>query len=146
LSLDNSKWIIIIDKQESKMLDCSNIIDKEFTVLVVEDDESNMILYKRILSKTKAKVITAGNGQEAIERFEENPDIDIVLMDLKMPVLNGFEATRKIKELSPNTPIIAQTAYAFSNDAAEALAAGCDAYISKPLDIDKLLELMAKYL
>jgi PAS domain S-box-containing protein len=133
-------------KQESAMLDFKELSQKEFTTLVVEDDETNMILFKRILSGTKAKVITAVNGMEAIERFKENPDIDIVLMDLKMPVMNGFEATRQIKQLSPDTPIIAQTAYAFSNDASDAMEAGCDDYISKPLDIEKLLIKIAKHL
>jgi PAS domain S-box-containing protein len=134
------------EKQESAMLDFKELSKKEFTTLVVEDDETNMILFKRILSGTKAKVITAVNGKEAIARFKENPEIDIVLMDLKMPVMNGFEATRQIKQLSPDTPIIAQTAYAFSNDATDAMEAGCDDYISKPLDIEKLLSKIAKHL
>jgi len=132
--------------QENLMSDYKELSKKEFTVLVVEDDESNMLLFKRIISGTKAKIITAINGKEALEQFILNPDIDIVLMDIKMPVMNGYEATRKIKELSPKTPVIAQTAYAFSNDAAEAIEAGCDDYISKPIDIDKLLRMISKHL
>lgn len=131
---------------ETEIFDIDELKNKEFTVMVVEDDDTNLLLFEKVLTGTKAKIILAPNGKVAVELFNKNPDIDIILMDLKMPVLNGFEATKIIKAKSPNTPIIAQTAYAFSDDATEALESGCDDYISKPIDMDKLFVKILKLL
>lgn len=134
------------DEMEEVSINTDELSNIGFSVLIVEDDDTNLLLFKRILSGTKAKIYSAVNGQEAIDIFEENPDIDVILMDLKMPIVNGFEATRRIKKISPDTPIIAQTAYAFSNDAKEAIDAGCDDYISKPIEIDKLFQKILRHI
>ena len=134
------------DEMEEVTVNIDELANKDFSVLIVEDDDTNLLLFKRILSGTKAKIYSAMNGQEAIDVFEKNPGIDVILMDLKMPVVNGFEATRRIKKISPDTPVIAQTAYAFSNDAKEALDAGCDDYISKPIEIDKLFQKILRHI
>ena len=91
-------------------------------------------------------IIRAKTGIEAIERIEADKQIDLVLMDIKMPDLNGFEATKRIKNLRSNLPVIAQTAYAMSTDEESCLKAGCGDYISKPLRIDLLLGKIDDYL
>jgi CheY-like chemotaxis protein len=77
---------------------------------------------------------------------ESNPEISLVLMDIKMPVMNGYLATKKIKKLRPDLPVIAQTAYALVGDREKAIQAGCDDYISKPILEEKLIEMLKKYL
>jgi len=114
----------------------------ERTVLVVED---NMISYKLIeamLSRVNFKLIHAGNGKKAIECCKNHPEIDIVLMDLQLPVLGGIEATRAIAKLRPELPVIATTANAFSEDREACLEAGCKAYMSKPIAFDRLFNLI----
>ncbi|MBN2812881.1 MAG: response regulator, partial [Bacteroidales bacterium] len=101
--------------------------------LVVEDDEINYLFLETILSKSKIKAIRAINGMEAVELCKTNPDIKLVLMDIKLPFMNGYEATRRIKEINPSMPVIAQTAYAMQEDKDKAMKAGCDAYIAKPI-------------
>lgn len=112
---------------------------KQKTILIVEDVESSFDLLKIILKDKKFNILWAKNGKEAIELCEKNTQIDLILMDLNMPVMNGYEATKHIKSLNPKIPIIAQTAYAISGDREKALKIGCDDYISKPIKKDKLL-------
>jgi PAS domain S-box-containing protein len=122
---------------------------KSFTnlnVLVVEDEESNFLYLKTILESIKTKVIHAWNGKEAIDIINKDVPVDIILMDLKMPEVNGFEATREIKKTNPNLIIIAQTAYAMGGDKEKALNAGCDDYISKPIKKELLIKLLEQYL
>ena len=88
---------------------------------------------------TKAKILWAKNGKEAVELCLKNDNIDLVLMDIKMPKMNGFEATQKIKEHKRDLTIIGQTAYAHDNDHHKCLNAGFDNYIAKPIKIDTLL-------
>jgi PAS domain S-box-containing protein len=116
------------------------------TILIAEDEEINYNLLETIISPTKAKIIRAKNGLEAVEICRNKLNIDLVLMDIKMPDMNGFDATKKIKLTRKNLPIIAQTAYAMSVDEDNCLRAGCDDYISKPLQIDDLLNKVNKYL
>jgi PAS domain S-box-containing protein len=115
-------------------------------ILIAEDEEVNYNLLETILIPTKARIIWAHNGVEAIKICKETPEIDLVLMDIKMPDVNGFEATKKIKKIRKSLPIIAQTAYAMSVDEDNCLRAGCDDYISKPLRIDDLLNKINNYL
>ena len=115
-------------------------------VLVAEDDDVNYFFVHEMLSDYSINIQRAADGNEAVELVRSNPNFDIVLMDIKMPGKDGFEATREIKEFRKELPIIAQTAYAFSTDKEKALAAGCDDYISKPIDRLKLVSLMAKHL
>jgi PAS domain S-box-containing protein len=116
------------------------------TILIAEDEEVNYNLLETILIPTKARIIRAKNGIEAINLCNDIPEIDIVLMDIKMPDMNGFDATKKIKSTRKELTIIAQTAYAMSVDEDNCLRAGCDDYISKPLSIDDLLNKINKYL
>jgi CheY-like chemotaxis protein len=91
-------------------------------------------------------VLHAENGEQAVEFVKNFPDIDLVLMDIRMPIMNGIEATKQIKRIRPYLPVIAQTAYAFSNEKRDILAVGCDEYISKPMESSKLNLLINKYL
>jgi len=116
------------------------------TILIAEDEEVNFNLLETIISPTHAKILRAKNGIEAINICNNTLKIDLVLMDIKMPDMNGFEATKKIKSTRKALTIIAQTAYAMSVDEDNCLRAGCDDYISKPLSIDDLLNKINKYL
>ncbi|MCK5169418.1 MAG: response regulator [Bacteroidales bacterium] len=115
------------------------------TILIAEDEESNYLYFKMLISKTKANILHAKNGNEAIKICQEKT-VDLVLMDIKMPEMDGLEATKKIKKDKNNIPIIALTAFAMENDEKMSLDAGCDAYISKPINESKLLMLLNKFL
>lgn len=122
---------------------------KEFdtkTILVVEDDNSSYDYLNVILEMQGATVLRAVNGEKAIIYCTEDSTIDLVLMDINMPVMDGFVATKAIKKIKPNLPIIAQTAYAISGDKEMALEAGCDDYISKPISKEKLKKILEKFL
>lgn len=115
-------------------------------ILVVEDVESNFLYLNAVLSKIKANIFWAKNGKEAVEIFRNQKNIDLILMDLQMPEMNGYEATRIIKLENPLVPIIAQTAFAMSDDREKALEAGCDDYLAKPIKSKDLLNTVEKYL
>jgi len=112
------------------------------TILVAEDDNINFLLMQRILELKKYKVLRATNGQEAVDLCRSNSEINLVFMDIKMPVLNGFEAFKKIHAFNPKLPVIAQTAYASAEDDVKIIQAGFTAYVSKPLDKEKVYELV----
>lgn len=114
-------------------------------ILIAEDVESNFLFLEEVIRKTGADVLWAKNGQDAIDMFKNNK-VDLILMDIQMPKMNGFEATKIIKKINPNIPIISQTAYAMSEDRAKSLQAGCDDYISKPIPSQKLLDLLSVYM
>jgi CheY-like chemotaxis protein len=114
-------------------------------VLIAEDEDANYTLLRIYLKNTECRIVRASNGQEAIDMtMQLKPDL--VLMDMKMPVMGGFEATRQIKKSFPEIPVIAQTAYALSDDRPKAIAAGCDHYISKPISKKILLNALSRYL
>ena len=113
-------------------------------ILVAEDNDSNFILMSYILKKDY-QYERAKNGQEAVDMIEAG-GFDIVLMDVKMPVMDGLEATKVIKEKHPDLPIIALTANAFDSDRQLALAAGCDDFLSKPVSGEVCLKTIKKYL
>jgi CheY-like chemotaxis protein len=113
-------------------------------ILIAEDEETNYLFIEAILEDTKASLIWAKNGVEAVEKF--NDDIDLVLMDIKMPEMDGLSATQKIRQKSPSVPIIAQTAYAMSEDKNKCLKAGCNDYLTKPLNHKLLLSTIDKFL
>lgn len=115
-------------------------------IMVVEDDETNYILITKLLQKFNFTIIHARDGEKAVETVRERRDIDLILMDMKLPFLDGFKATKIIKKIRPDLPVIAQTAYALTGDRERALNAGCDEYLSKPLDTAKLIDLILKYL
>ena len=114
-------------------------------VLIVEDDVSSLMLLKAILSKTGAKVIIAEDGETAVDLVQSNMHIDLILMDIRLKGLSGLEATQLIKQIKPSTPVIAQTACAILGDMEKCLDAGCNAYISKPIESSTLLETMDYY-
>lgn len=113
------------------------------TILIAEDNDSNYLLMTYIL-KNHYNCIHAHNGQEAVEMaFSEKPDL--IFMDLKMPVMDGLEATKKIKRTLPTLPVVALTANAFDTDREAAMAAGCDDFLSKPVSGAKCLDTIEKY-
>jgi len=116
------------------------------SILVAEDTDSNFILLSRWLRKANARVIWAKNGLEAIEICHHDDTIDMILMDLQMPIVNGYEATRDILGFRPGLPIIAQTAYSLDFNERRALEAGCVAYLPKPLNITSLFTAIKKHL
>ncbi|MFC2151647.1 transporter substrate-binding domain-containing protein [Bacteroidota bacterium] len=118
---------------------------KNKTILIAEDEDSNFKFLEMLLKNKGINLLRAENGFEAIE-ICKNTEIDLVLMDIKMPGMNGLEATTKIKQFKPNMPIIIQTAYAMQNDENVSLEAGCDDYITKPIKKDKLIELLEKWI
>ncbi len=116
---------------------------KNKVLLIAEDVESNYQLLETILKRTGVKIIWVKNGAEAIELAKKTKTIDLILMDIQMPVLNGFEATKAIKEMDGKIPIIAVTAFALEGDKEKILAAGCDDYISKPIKSKELFTKMS---
>ena len=118
----------------------------DYTILVAEDDEINYLYIKEIFRGTGAEILHAVNGKEAVEICQANNSIDILLIDIKMPVMNGYEAIKQIREIRPRLPIIAQTAFALSNEMLKAFNAGSNDYISKPFKKDQLLALVLKHL
>ena len=115
-------------------------------ILVVEDDSDNLEYFKRLLLIKGADVIYAKTGEEAIDIVKKDDSIRLVLMDILLPGMDGFETTKQIKKLNPKLPIIAQTAYAMQNDKEKCIDAGCDDYVSKPVDSNLLLVKMKKLL
>jgi PAS domain S-box-containing protein len=114
-------------------------------VLIAEDDLSSDLYIEIILKTISAVVLKAANGKEAVEMCHLHPEISLVLMDLKMPVMDGLEATRQIKSFKKELPVIAVTAYAFSKDKKKALEAGCDDFLSKPVSKAELQDKLRKY-
>ena len=115
------------------------------TFLVVEDDESNAELLKEIILGTHANVINMYNGKDALREFKENPNIDMVLLDIRLPDDNGLMMVPIMKGLRSQVPIIAQTAYASNNDCKRCIDAGCDGYISKPILYEELIGIISKF-
>jgi PAS domain S-box-containing protein len=118
-------------------------IDRPYNILLTEDDKVNQRVVARILKKRGYSVDTASNGLEAVEMCEKNL-YDAILMDIQMPVMDGIEATKRIREKNKNTPIIAITAYALNGDREKFLAQGMDEYVSKPIKIDELFSTLDK--
>ena len=119
---------------------------KDKLILVVDNEEFIYKFFEEILQKTGAKLLWVRNGREAVDICISNDNIDIVLMDIKMPVMDGYEAIRKIKQIRKELPIIVQTAYAMEEEREKSLNAGCNDYIAKPLRSKELLSIMSKYL
>ena len=109
------------------------------TVLIAEDEDSNFVLLEEMLADSGININRVVNGLEAVRLCKSNPYIDLVLMDIKMPEMDGYDATTRIKEIMPELPIIAQTAYITEGDRMKALAYGCSDFISKPINKTLLL-------
>ena len=114
-------------------------------ILIAEDDESSELLVAIGIEQYGKEILMARNGLEAVEVCRNNPDIDLILMDIQMPVMSGYKATKKIREFNSEVIIIALTACGLSGDREEAIEAGCNDYISKPIKIHDLLVLIDKY-
>ena len=114
-------------------------------ILVVDDDEMNRDMLSRRLLRKGYEVVLAVHGAEAIERARSDRPA-LILMDLSMPVLDGYEATRQLRQFGWTGPILALTAHAMKDDCQQCLAAGCDAYLTKPLDRQRLEQTIASFL
>jgi len=137
---------IVEEVSIEKNKDFSSSYLNDYKILVAEDDEINYLYIKEIFKGTGAEILHAVNGKEAVEICQANNKIDILLIDIKMPVMNGYEAIKQIREIRPGLPIIAQTAFALSNEMLKAFNAGSNDYISKPFKKDQLLALVIKHL
>jgi PAS domain S-box-containing protein len=133
-----------IENEPTTSIDQHNWNEK--TILLVEDEAHNHAYAEELLKVTHARILHAWDGKQALEQVKNHPDISLVIMDIKMPVMNGYEATRHIKQIRPKLPVIAQTAYALSHDRKQALEAGCDNYMPKPLDKVLFMEVINNYL
>jgi CheY-like chemotaxis protein len=121
----------------------------KYKVLVVEDEEINYLFIEIILLEKinlNCEILHAKNGKEAVEYCENTNDIDFVLMDINMPIMDGYEATQKIKKIHPTLPIIAQTAYSTPEDKEKAFNAGCNDFISKPINKEELKTIIDNHL
>jgi CheY-like chemotaxis protein len=113
-------------------------------ILIVEDDMSSRLYLNKILEKTGASLLIACDGKEAIEAAKANPDIDIILLDIQLPVIDGYGAARIIREFRDDVIIIAQTAYSLLGDREKIIASGFDDYIVKPIFPQQLIEKLTK--
>ena len=120
---------------------------KEIRILIADDHQIVSDGLKNILKDIEGlKVVaSASNGEEAVEICKKNKEIDLILMDIQMPGINGYEATRQIREFNKNVVIIAQTAFGLSGDKEKSIEAGCNEYISKPIIKENLLALIQKH-
>ncbi len=116
------------------------------TILIVEDVPENIELIITMLKATQVTILSADNGLIGLNLCQDNSSIDLVLMDIQLPVMNGYEATREIKKIRPQLPVIALTAYAFDKDKKRCLDAGCDDFLSKPIPKKDLLQKIGDFL
>jgi two-component system cell cycle response regulator DivK len=114
-------------------------------ILIVEDIQINFMLLNNILTRMSYPTLHAPNGAIAVEMCRQNPKITFVFMDISMPVMNGFEATQEIKKFRPELPIVAVTAYTEDNTRDEAIAVGCNDYITKPVTGVTILDMLQKF-
>jgi len=121
-----------------------NFIGK--TILIAEDEAVSRFLFEKALKKTRANLFFVKNGLEAVEMVKENTEIDAVIMDIRLPLMDGLEATVKIKELIPEMPVIIQSAYAMQSTKEEAIESGCDDFITKPIKVETLLAILHRHL
>jgi PAS domain S-box-containing protein len=124
----------------------SNKLSKCGKILIAEDDEYSFLLLSRIFSGTSIQLLRAKNGKEAVALCSKNHEIALVLMDIKMPVMNGLDAARQIRKANPLLPLVAQTAYALEEDKTQIARAGFSGYLTKPIDKEKLLDMIESLL
>jgi CheY-like chemotaxis protein len=115
-------------------------------ILIAEDDEFSFEYLKELLEGTSCRLLRAENGAKVLEMATNIPGIDLILMDIKMPVMDGLVATKRIKALKPHIPIIAQSAFVFDSERQMMHDAGCDDYLSKPIKREELMNMMQKYM
>lgn len=151
---EGSTFYFTIKADEKLIAESKNQINESKTVnknklnlkiLIAEDDEISEILVEKSVKRIGQQLYKARTGLEAVETLKNNPDIDLILMDIKMPGINGYEATRQIREFNKDVIIIAQTAFGLNGDIDKAIESGCNDYISKPINTEKLLTLIKTY-
>lgn len=124
----------------------NNYVWEGKSILIAEDIVSNYNFLRLLLKKSKVNILWVENGRDAVNTALNNDSIDLVLLDINLPILNGYEVVKQIKKKKPNLPVIAQTAYALGGDREKSLAAGCDDYVSKPISISVLLKKINAFL
>ena len=137
LQYDNNISHLNLKNQTTALKSSSNK-----TILIAEDDNINFLLLKKILELKDFKTLRAVNGKEAVDIFHKNSNIDLIFMDIKMPIMDGFEAFKIINSINSNLPIIAQTAHSSIEDKEKIMQMGFANYITKPLDKEKIFELL----
>ena len=118
----------------------------DLTLLIAEDEELNFLFLKEALKPTRIQVLWARNGKESVEMIKTHPEIAVVLMDIKMPDMDGYEATRMIKTIKPGIPVIIQTAFALSDERSKSIREGGDDFITKPINRLLLLKTLSRFL
>ncbi len=136
----------IINPPDMIFKSIKNYTWKGKTVLVVEDDPAAVFFLKEIFSPTGIRMLVTETGESAVNLCWKNNNIDIVIMDMNLPEMDGYEATRRIKKIHKNIPVIAQTAYALTEDREKCIKYGCDGYVAKPVNIFELLGKMDELL
>lgn len=143
---EHSFTSIVSNKQETSKMEEPSIDWSDKTIMIAEDEEVNFVYLQTALSTTNINIVRARNGLEAVEKARINPLIQLILMDIKMPKMNGLEATRSIKQLRSDIVIIAQTAFAMEEDRKNCFAVGVDDFLSKPVRFKLLFETLKKHL
>jgi PAS domain S-box-containing protein len=142
--LEEKKAILSI-VPEKKKDSHSNLEVSGLKILIAEDDEISEMILAISVKKYGKEILKAKNGKEAVEVIRNNSDIDLIMMDIQMPIMNGYEATRQIRTFNNKVIIIAQTAFALSSDREKSIVAGCNEHITKPINKNELLSLLEKY-
>lgn len=142
---DDNRYFGIVNSDEKSAIYSSGKKLENLTILVADDDEVTRFYLSELFEQKCRKMFFAKNGKEAVETFQNNQNIDLILMDIKMPVMDGYSATIKIKEIDKKVVVVAQTAYALASDREKALAAGCNDYLAKPLMKKDLYSVIEKF-
>jgi CheY-like chemotaxis protein len=119
---------------------------KDRTILIVEDEDSSKRLIETLLEPLNVNVLSVSSGEEAVELCQNNENINLVLMDLKLPHMSGFEATTRIKNLHKNIYVVAQTALIYENEKEQSIKCGCDDFITKPIKTKRLINTINKFM
>jgi CheY-like chemotaxis protein len=135
-----------IDHQNNKRKTRTLSLKSEKHILIAEDEDNNFLLLKIYLKDTFTKIGHAKDGKQAIEYVKNHKDIDLILMDIKMPNINGVEAMQEIRKTNSNIPIIAQTAFVMADDKRKLMGYGFDDYIPKPIESKVLFDMLNDYL
>jgi len=142
---------VISDRMQSISIEAKPVQEEielpgSLKILIAEDDIASYLHISILIKEFTRELLHVTSGVEAVEVCRDNPDIDLVMMDIKMPHMNGLEATRKIREFNQTVPIIAQTAYALIGDREKALEAGCNDYLAKPIIVEELMEKLTDHI
>lgn len=130
--------------QPFDVIDEANRVGK-LKILIAEDDDISQLLMEIIVKPISKEIIKVSNGIQAVNACQKNPDIDLVMMDVHMPEMDGYEATRQIRKFNNSVVVIAQTAYGLSGDLEKAMDAGCNDYLSKPINKEQMFTLLHKH-